>query len=316
MDRVVASVEPTLRVNTQELVKLDRHLDSLRTLVEDRTSAARTVTWVQLGALILFLLIPIGGAASTVVYKYVLPNRVDEIVLASKDIDSRLNEKLKPINENVITTNEQLKKLDESVNKLNRAMKQTLNRNRVLPTLRRQVGAPRRTLNTTLPAARELFAVVREMGVPLTGQDYKSLSQPLLDNYASASEPVKEQIAQTLVEAAKGRTATNDNGGATAIAEAKQAGNYFEGIIDLSSRPTWKGALFSNCTIVLSKPETPVLLDGVRFVNCDFQGDFKESAHRELLTAILQSSLPTVSATIEPKAEVLQDRKSDRSTTR
>ena len=61
LDKGVASLEPKLDYHSRELLRVDRLLDSLRTLVEERTSAARTVTWVQLGALLFVLLLPIGG---------------------------------------------------------------------------------------------------------------------------------------------------------------------------------------------------------------------------------------------------------------
>jgi archaellum component FlaC len=306
VDRVLASIEPTLKGNTQELQKLDRHFDSLRTLVDERTSAARTVTWVQLGALIFVLLVPIGGTVGGLFYQYVLPNRIEQVVAASTAVGTRFDEKLRPINESLQANNDKLKSLDESVNRLDRAFKHAFTRKRVLPDIRRQVSAPKKALNKTLPEARELFTVVREMEVPLTKQDYKALSQLLLDRYATADEEQKGQIVATLAEAAKARSATeNQSLDPATIATAKRADNYYEGTIDLSTRSSWKDAVFANCTIIMSKPENPIVLDGVRFMNCDFQGDFKESAHRELLTAILQSPQPTVSGTIEPRGEVL-----------
>jgi hypothetical protein len=83
------------------------------------------------------------------------------------------------------------------------------------------------------------------------------------------------------------------------ITQAKEAGNYVESkTIDLSSKPSWENTIFNDCTIVISKPENSITLDGVRFIDCNFEA-VENEINRQLIAAFLENTRSTVSATVD-----------------
>jgi outer membrane murein-binding lipoprotein Lpp len=310
LDRGLASLEPKIDAHAKDLQKLDRHFDSLRTLVEDRTSASRAVTWTQLGALLFILLIPIAGPASSVFYAYILPQKIETVISGSSSLNTKLSaidEKLKPINEKLTAIQGDTKSVNTRLDLIESIVFPNLTRRTVATVLQKEMSGSAASLSEALPRTRSLLGVVKKEKLALQREDYKALSGHLLAAYSSAQEPLRQELWETIIEAANTRSVADPTRNAQAEAElirrAKEAGSYFEGVIDLSTKSSWKDAIFQNCKIIISNPDAPILLDGVRFINCDFQGG-DNGSNRELLTAFLENVQPTLSATLGPKGEV------------
>jgi hypothetical protein len=134
--------------------------------------------------------------------------------------------------------------------------------------------------------------------IPLERQDYKDASIRLYKQYVVETDPQrKNELLATFIKAANAKSISEPTLHAVpdaVIARAKKDGKYFEGTIDLSSRPNWQGAVFDKCTIIISKPDVGVVLTKVRFLECNFDAVTESPAIRDFLSTYLETTRPTV----------------------
>jgi hypothetical protein len=290
----------------ERIEKFDDKLDGLEKLIQAKTG--RTVTWKHVAAFCSFcvvILLPLVGLVVKAFDRWILPERIESVVSNSKNlkadfselIDLSLDKKL-AANLTLKTIGEDTKIIREELQSLKSVVKSNVAPKNVARKLKHHAAVSRKNLSENLTEIQHLLAAVEELRIPLKRQDYNDLSTRLYRQYATADEPeVRGQFLETFVSAANAKSVSEPELHKVpdvVFARAKKSGKYFEGTIDLSSRPKWDGAVFNNCTILISKPDVPVVLKNVRFLNCNFDEVSESPKIRDLLSTYLESTRSTV----------------------
>jgi hypothetical protein len=156
-------------------------------------------------------------------------------------------------------------------------------------------------LPKSIPRLRNLLDFAKNSRTPLPSSTYKRASQKLFSHYIISTQPLKQQLWELLTYALGTRTSTDvalAPVAETDIDQARAAHNFFDGKVDLSQRTEWKDAIFKDAEISISKPENELILDGVRFIDCDFQSLSENDSNQKLLQNLLVASKPTFSVAI------------------
>jgi len=307
--RNLGQVEGKTDSHSGEIQKLEAAVGEIRKLVLERTSATRAVTWNQLlmfAGFFVFVMGPLISILAAAANAWILPGRIEHVVTNSDKVknyfvgivDSRLDEKLKPINQtlaSVSTIDENIRGIRDDLTALTSLVKTTATRKGVTKAIHNHSSSRRRDYN--LKEVRALLTAVQELKIPLERQDFKDLSMNLYLQYLATKEPEKKkELLETFIKAANAKSIsepTLHEIPPAVIAHAKASNNYFEGEVDLSSRSEWKGAVFNHCKIVISKPDVWVVLREVRFLDCSFDS-LPDSPAVNLLSTYLETTRPTL----------------------
>jgi len=162
-------------------------------------------------------------------------------------------------------------------------------------------SVPKNQLGKSLPRVRNLLDFAKSSRTPIPSNTYKRASQKLFNHYVASTDPLKKELWEVLAYAVTTRTSTD-----VALApvteseidQAKKAGNFFEGKIDLSQRTEWKDAIFKNAEITISNPQNELILDNVRFIDCDFHSISQNESDQKLIRNLLADPKPQVSLAI------------------
>jgi len=161
-------------------------------------------------------------------YKDLIPNQISEGITNSTSLKERFTD-----------VHEQLTSLSGKLDKLQLTVSSTLHPKIIAAAIKDATSGDKASLTKTLPTARNLLTVAREMKVPLREKDYKDISKPLFSYYVSAKEPLKQELWATFIELANTRTSTDAILYPLSEEEIAKArpDNYFEGAeIDLSTK--------------------------------------------------------------------------------
>jgi septal ring factor EnvC (AmiA/AmiB activator) len=309
VDRNLATVEAKIDGHSNDIRKLDGTLEGLRELVEQRTSASRTVTWKQLigfTSAFVFVVAPLLSLLVTAGYAWFLPQRIERVVSNSDVlkthfttlINASLDERLRPTNKALSTIEQNTNGIIEQLKALKAAEKTTVTRKGVVQRLKHHAQSHGNTLKNDLREIQQLMAAVELLKVPLERQDYKEISSRLYRQYRATTETQqKNELLATFIKAANAKSVsepTLHEPSENEIERAKRDGNYFEGTIDLSSSKEWKDTVFNKCRIIISKPEVGVILTNVRFLECNFDAVTESAPIRDLLSTYLETTRPTL----------------------
>jgi hypothetical protein len=193
------------------------------------------------------------------------------------------------------------KKLDDSVKGLGGRIDQLLmslagNPRKLTSSLERALPKKQEEAKSGYPVARELLAHAEHKKVALKPEELKRLALPLLDLKYSDADAMGEAWA-TAKEFAAYRTFVNRLQFGEPKPQGQAAENYFNGgVLNLGSRSEWNDTVFVNCRINIETAQAKLILDNVRFINCDFRLLDETDAGKALVAAVLSSDGPTVSA--------------------
>lgn len=247
-------------------------------------ASLETLKW---GApIVIGALITIAVAATVVTFTSVLPEKIEHGISNS----GSLNQKFEGVDAKFL-------EVKASLDRISNDVRQLFTPTSVAGRLKALASLDQKSLREALPTAKALLQTTKDLRLPVQGQDYKEISQAFSKHYATAKEPLKEEVWNILVDLANTRTFTDAKlypVPDSAVAEAKAAGNYFEGVIDLSSKTTWKDSLFRNCTLTINNSNSLFSLENTRFIDCTFQLKPDKGVSRGLLASFLRSSEPTV----------------------
>jgi archaellum component FlaC len=292
-----------------EIKELKNGVNTVREWVAEQTSASRTVTWKQLAGVVsvlVFVTTPLVTLAMSLWSTSSLTNRIVAEVKSDgmkpyflTMINTGLDDRLKPTNTSLSTIMENTNSIKQQLAALKSAVKTTVTRKGVAGQLKHHTEGAAPSIRKNLPDVQDLLEAVEAMRVPLERQDYQSLSSRLYSLYATTTDPqMKKEFLATFIKAANAKSVSEPalhNVAESEFARARNSNNYFEGTIDLSSRPEWKDAIFNKCAIIISKPDTPLVLANVRFLECGFDSITESAAVRDFLSVYLETTRSTVS---------------------
>jgi hypothetical protein len=243
------------------------------------------------------VLITIG--LSFYVYQY-SPKDIDSHVApVEKKVDvltQHVDDQIIAINRRVDGVEKRIEGLDQKIDKIMEML--TVNPRRVRSSLERALPKEQGKSKASFQVAQELLKHAEQKGVVLNPQDLKELALPLL-KVQYGNDEAKLGAWATAKEFAAYRTTVNKIQFGVPDPSAKRADNYFDGgVQNLGSRMVWKDTVFINCQIDIPDAQAKLILDNVRFINCDFHLLDDTDAGKKLVEALLSSSGPAVSATI------------------
>jgi hypothetical protein len=246
------------------------------------------VTWQQLFTSVGVIVLIVGGLAS-LFYKTLLTSQIEQGISKSAYLSKNFAEVEKQFS--LINA-----RLDKFV-----STSPILNPKILTAVLKEAISGDSISLASNLPNVRNMLTIAREKKVPLPDQTYKEISKPLFIKYDSAKQPLRQELWLTFIELANTRTSTDNilhPVSESEIQRAKDANNFFEGNVDLSSRTTWKDTIFRNCTFTITNPGNDLTLTRVRFIDSEFQFVSESSAGRNLFQSLLESDISRVTAII------------------
>ncbi|HLL76230.1 MAG TPA: hypothetical protein VK421_13340 [Pyrinomonadaceae bacterium] len=151
-----------------------------------------------------------------------------------------------------------------------------------------------------LIVAKELLGRAQSKRTPLRDQEFKELALPLLSE--RFENPNVDRLAwDTAKEYAKLKSVLNKKQfGEPRPPKGNQAEqNYFKGgFYNLGEREVWKDTVFVDCRIDIEMAQAKLILENVRFANCDFAALEETNAGKSLFEALFSSSGPTVTAAL------------------
>ena len=280
-EEISANAERTTNIH-QDVTKLMSGLELLRD---------RAVTWKQLiiGVIIPFVVCAAGSIlGSAALFSSSYSNRIP------KDIEYGISTS-PSLKKNFDAIDTQLAKLDSRLSGFSKTLGSLADPATLSASLKDATSVRKGLLAQTLPRIRNLLRVAKEMRVPLPPNTYKIMSIHLFGHYLSSNQPLRRDVWNTLNECASTRTFTDAALHPLSDAEIEQARSkkkYFEGDIDLSSRPEWKDVVFKDCRIAISKPERGLNLVNVRFVDCEFTSNVENVVSARLFESVLQTVGP------------------------
>jgi hypothetical protein len=173
----------------------------------------------------------------------------------------------------------------------------------VFDALKKAAGKDDAALVAELPQLRQALGAMRDnKNVRIPERSYKETSALYIKRFSKASPPVKTEIFETLKEMAVTKSVTDGFSNPITEAElqkAKQHDNLFEsGTVDLSQRKEWRGTIFKNCKITVSRPKQTLNLVRVRFVDVELDSMTRNEASENLVAALVSSDSPTISKTV------------------
>jgi hypothetical protein len=220
--------------------------------------------------------------------------QVKQLAASSQSPNGEINAVNKRLDELNSRLAEGLKKQDDRIDKLYASL--VVTPRKLTSSLERARPKRQDEAKSGFPVMRELLAHARQEQVVLQTDDLKKLALPLLNSQYS-EQNAKDEAWATAKEFAAYRTVINRKQFGAPKPPGGQAENYFNGgVQDLGGRSLWKDTVFVNCRINISSAEARLILDNVRFINCDFQLLEETDAGRALVGAVLSSNGPAVSA--------------------
>jgi hypothetical protein len=184
-------------------------------------------------------------------------------------------------------------KIDGTLSEISKTLGDLANSGTISAGLKDAVSVRGSLLAKTLPNARRLLSLARNLKVQIPSKTYKTVYRRLFDHYNAATAELKPHVWEALIDCANTRTFTDAVSYPLTDSDIQQsAGNYFEGEIDLSSRTEWKDAIFRNCKITISAPRRGLNLVHVRFVDCEFDLPPSDIASARLVETVLQTPKP------------------------
>lgn len=142
---------------------------------------------------------------------------------------------------------------------------------------------------------RELLQRAKEKRTALRPQDFQELALPLL-SLKYPDDNLNKEVWETVKEFASYRTIVNTKYGVPGAPHDVQAEpNYFRGVEqNLGERSLWKDTVFVDCQIKLDSAGAKLVLENVRFINCDFKPVEESAASKKLFEALFKSAGPAV----------------------
>lgn len=151
-----------------------------------------------------------------------------------------------------------------------------------------------------LIVTKELLGRAQSKGTALRDQEFKELALPLLSE--RFENPNVHRLAwDTAKEYAKLKSVLNKKQfGVPKPPNGDQAPqNYFKGgVYNLGEREVWKDTVFVDCRIDIEMAQAKLILENVRFANCDFAPLEETNAGKRLFEALFLSSGSTITASL------------------
>jgi hypothetical protein len=224
----------------------------------------------------------------------ILPDKVGTVIESSQYLNKRFStaeESLKDITKKVGD-------LTQEVNGLTSEVDRMKDPRAVFGALKKAASKDNASLIEELPSLRQALRIMRESKSKIPERAYQEVAARFIKRYSRAPATVKNEIWLTFVEMATTKSATD--GHASPLTEydlerAKRAGKLFDtGVVDLSQHEKWKGTIFKNCRITVSKPKQTLSLVRVKFVDVDFESIPKNQASENLVAALVSSESETI----------------------
>jgi hypothetical protein len=216
---------------------------------------------------------------------------------------SKVDEKFSKIDEGTKDLTNEVTELRLAVNSLKLEIEHLKDPRVVFDALKKAAGKDDATLIAELPKLRQALRALRDnKNVKIPERSYKETAALYIKRYSKASPPVKTEIFETFKEMATTKSVTDGFSNPLTEAElqnAKQHDNLFDsGTVDLSQRKEWRGTIFKNCKITVSRPKQTLQLVHVRFVDVDLQSMQRNEASENLVAALVSSDSPNISKTV------------------
>lgn len=307
-------IETQLNTHTREVATVQEGLMSLSANLQSLRDRAVT-SWQVITRVLLPLMGTVVGAAVVLYfglstqYNNRLPKEIEYGIYSSLALKDRFG-----------TVDVRLTKIDDKLGEISRTLGLFRNASAVSTAILEATSVPKDQLAKAIPRVRSLFDFAKSSRTPLSASTYKRVSQRLFSHYLASKEPLKQEVWDVLAYAVTTRTSTDLSSAPVSDSEIEQAravGNFFEGEIDLSQKTEWKNAIFRNAKIIISKPDNELVLDGVRFIDCDFQSIPQNASNQKLVQNLLVAPRPELSVTINsyrvltPRYTGTSERKSD-----
>jgi hypothetical protein len=290
-----------------ETQNIGQTLGEIKQKLDSSASPVRSASWFHVGPVLAFLFTLIAGG-----FFYLDQSVIPRATTAQGNMFNERfgasDQKIQGVDSKVTSLDQRVSSINDKLELVLSIVRPTVNRRTMTSALKHEASVNNASLREALPNTKNILTVVKNMRVPLRSQDYRDVSQRFFSHYVSAKEPLKNEVWKTLLDLASVRTATDAKAypvTQSEIEKAKVSKNYFEGEIDLSSRTTWRNAIFKNCKIKISKPDSDLGLVKVRFIDCRFEEIAENERNRKIVTSFLQSSGPEVTVAV-PNFRVLK----------
>jgi hypothetical protein len=173
----------------------------------------------------------------------------------------------------------------------------------VFDALKKAASKDDSALIAELPQLRQALRAMRgNKNIRIPERSYKETSALYIKRFSKAPPPVQTEIFETFKEMATTKSVTDGFSNPITEAElqrARQHDNLFDSVtVDLSQRKEWRGTIFKNCKITVSRPKQTLNLIRVRFVDVDLESMPRNQASENLVAALVSSDSPSVSKTV------------------
>jgi hypothetical protein len=288
--------------HADELVGLRQAMTTVNATVQSLSERAVT-SWQLITRFLVPVLLALVGIYFTLSsqfnsnYTDRLPKEIEYGIASSPS----LKDKFSGVDNRLNAIDNRLEKIDAKLDEVSRTLALFANTSTISSAILDATSAPPSQLAKSIPRIQSLFEFAKNSRAPLPTTVYARASQNLFKNYAASSGSLKNQLWSLLTLALTTKSSTDvalSPVSDSRIDEAKRGGNLFEGEIDLSQRTEWKDAIFREAKISISKPDTELILDQVRFIDCDFQSLPEHEDNQKLVQTILASTSPEVRVAI------------------
>lgn len=253
----------------------------------------RTVTWKTL---ITGVLIPVGVGVAACIFAAAAISNNSYNNRIPKDVEYGIANS-QSLKKNFDSIEKHFDKIDSTLGEMTKTLGTLANSATISAGLKDAVSVRGSGLAKTLPTARRLLSVARNLNVQIPSAIYKVVYRRLFDHYQTATPDLKPHVWETILDCANTRTFTDAVSyplSESDVQQARAANKYFEGEIDLSSKAEWKDAIFNHCKISMSDPKRGLNLVHVRFVECEFDLRSSDIVSARLVETVLQTPKPAL----------------------
>jgi hypothetical protein len=214
-----------------------------------------------------------------------------------------LNDRLTKIDQGAKELTNEVNDLKLVVNSLKSELEHLKDPRVVFDALKKAASKDDASLVAELPQLRQALRAMRQnKNVRIPDRSYKETAALYIKRYSKAPPPVKTEIWETFKEMATTKSVTDgfsDPISEAELQQAKQRGNLFDsGTVDLSQREEWRGTIFKNCKVTVSRPKQTLNLVRVRFVDIDLEAMPRNQASENLVAALVSSDSASISKTV------------------